>query len=122
VPDDRSGPVTRAELLALKELITLRFDALDREERLRNDSLELARSEMNRRLEGMNEFRAQMNRAEQTYLTRGEWTLANQAVEVKLTAATNSAEGRFRSLEKLVYIGVGLAIAISTIASFLLRK
>lgn len=65
------------------------------EERFRNnmDSIRLAREQMEHRLNGMNEFQKRMDKLEGTFATKNDLS----------------------SVERLVYIGVGIVIALQFI-------
>ena len=69
---------------------------------LKNDeALRSAKDEMNRRLEGMNEFRKQLEKQTVTFLSREEYEAKHQLINHKI-------EG----LSKMVYIGVGILIVV----------
>ena len=60
-------------------------------------ALEIARREMERRLEGMNEFREQLNHQTATFLTRTEIGLMHEKIDNDITdlkKAKNIAEGK----------------------------
>jgi len=63
------------------------------------EALKEARIEMNRRLEGMNEFREQLNEQAKTFIKRDEFSATDRLVNSKI-----------ESMQKLVYIGVGILI------------
>lgn len=56
-------------------------------------ALDLASSQMDKRLEGMNEFQKRMDRLEGTFATKAE----------------------LKGLEKLVYVGIGILVAVQFI-------
>lgn len=107
--------------MALRELILTRFDSLDRETHLRATTVEQARIDMNRRLDGMNEFRQQLAATESTYLKRSEWDVSHTALEERLQQSGAATEMRLRSIERLVYIGVGAVLVINIAASYFLK-
>ena len=61
---------------------------------------EVATTTLNNRLESMNEFRAQINKAEATYATK------------------DAVDARIKEIERLVYIGVGLLLALQFLVVF----
>ena len=63
------------------------------------NAVELAKSQMEHRLEGMNEFQKRIDRIEATFATRSE----------------------LKVVEKLAYIGVGIVLAIQFIMILLSR-
>ena len=83
-------------------------------ERARVDS----RDEMARRLDSMNEFRRQLERAEQSLMSREEWRLAHAALIDRVEVMGAAVDIRFRSLERLVYIGVGASGIIGAALHF----
>ena len=91
------SPTTCSELAelvrdvrALKELIETRLTAHNRQHELEGTAISTARAEMNRRLEGMNEFRAQISAAENKYLNRNEWETAHRLLEQQVRAVENT--------------------------------
>lgn len=88
------------QISANRELMLALSAKHEREHQLLAQATELARGELDRRLEGMNAFRAQIERAESVYITRNEWASGHEAllrevqriagvqVEVKSTMAT----------------------------------
>ncbi len=68
----------------------------------------IARSSLDKRLEGMNEFRQTINDAASHYITRSE-----------IDIGKTSDDLRFRSLERMVYIGLGGVLLLSIIANLL---
>jgi len=103
-------PETSQQIEHLRELIVQRFDSMDRETQLRAEALDVARRDMNRRLDQMNEFREQLARQEMTYLRKDEYDSAH-----------SSMEKRISSLERLVYVGVGAALIINALLVYFLR-
>jgi len=89
---------TQARLVRLETKLQLKFDELEKAlilaRQLIEKDKEIATINLNNRLESMNEFRSQMNKAESTYATK------------------DLVETRISELERLVYIGVGLVLAI----------
>ena len=66
-----------------------------------DEALRSAKDEMNRRLEGMNEFRNQLEKQAGTFISRDEYTAAEKLVNAKID-----------SISKMVYIGVGILIVV----------
>ena len=101
----------------------------------------LATDNMNRRLEGMNEFRRQITDAETKYSTKVEMTAHIDSNETQLTVIKDrlgacertaiqdrgntldrkSADDRFRALERLVYMATGAVTVIMIILNFIKR-
>jgi glucose-6-phosphate isomerase len=110
-----------SELASLREVLTVRFNALDRENLLRAEAVKTANTEMNRRLEGMNEFRSELQRNALTYLTRSEYNFHHADLEKRLEDFADTSDKRFRSIERLVYVGMGAAFVINTAIIYFLR-
>ena len=79
-------------LLSLENEMDLRFEHTDR-------ALLLSKSELERRLEGMNEFRQQLDRQAGTFIARPELCAEIEKIELKiapLIKACNQGEGSRR--------------------------
>src|SRR5579863_4897211 len=100
----------RQEVIHLRALIFQRFKGMDRETRLRDKALQVAHMDMDRRLEGMNQFREELTRNTLQYINKDEYSANHQALELRIEQINTSNEQRLRALERLVYIGVGAAI------------
>jgi hypothetical protein len=72
--------------------------------RKNEQALGKASKEMNRRLEGMNAFRQQLEEQEKTYIPREEYMARHELLDSKV-----------QSLSKLVYIGLGVVMALEFI-------
>lgn len=82
-------------------------------------SLDNALTSMDKRLEGMNEFRASLSDMSSKAISRDEYMTAHAALDEKY-------DGRVRALEKMIYIGVGGAmlagVVVNIILYFLTKK
>ena len=67
-------------------------------------ALKKASLEIDRRLEGMNEFREQLNKQASTFITRDEYQLSLKLVEQKIT-----------NLSRILYIGIGIFIVLEVV-------
>jgi hypothetical protein len=112
----------RQQVIHLRALIFQRFKGMDRETRLRDKALQVAHMDMDRRLEGMNQFREELTRNTLQYINKDEYSANHQALELRIEQINTSNEQRLRALERLVYIGVGAAIIINGVAMYFLRK
>ena len=89
--DDYISPrETSDRLVRLETKVELKFDAIEK-------NLTLAKYNLDYRLQGMNEFQKRMDKLEGTFATKAE-------------VATNS---------KLIYIGVGLILALQVAVQFM---
>jgi hypothetical protein len=109
----------RQEVKHLRQLTFQRFKGIDREATLRDKALTVAHADMNRRLEGMNQFREELTRNTSLYITKEEYSTNHAALEARLDQVNLVIEQRLRALERLVYIGIGMAIIINGLAMFL---
>ena len=80
--------------VSLKEFITDKFQTLEK-------NTDTARQSMEKRLEGMNEFRQQLKDQNATFITKEDYDSKQQILNTKIEA-----------LEKIVYIGLGLCLAL----------
>jgi hypothetical protein len=74
------------------------------------EALEKAEKEMNRRLEGMNEFREQLDRQTREFIKRDEYMLSEKLINQKID-----------TLSKIVYIGVGVIIVLEIVLNIVMR-
>ena len=80
--------------VSLKEFITDKFQVLEK-------NTDTARLSMEKRLEGMNEFRQQLKDQNGTFITKTDYEGRHLTLETKIEA-----------LEKIVYIGLGICLAL----------
>jgi hypothetical protein len=90
--------------------ILTRITTLEERFQANNEALGIARGEIDRRLEGMNELRMQIDRERGMYITHEKY-------EAKHEILTNSV----RSLEKFQYMAMGALLAIQVLIGFLMR-
>jgi len=103
---------------------------------------EIALSAMDKRLESMNEFRAQMRDNQATFLHRTEWDTAHRDIlnrfvafeslaqrrfeEVNLSIATKVSGEKIDGVYRIIYMAVGMglltSIAIPIILSILMKR
>ena len=88
------------ENISLKEFITDKFQTLEK-------NMDLSRISMDKRLDGMNEFRQQLKDQNGTFITKTDYEGRHQTLETKI-------EG----LEKIVYVGLGVCMAIEFALKF----
>ena len=92
----------------LKKYFNLQFKGMSK-------ALKLARKLMNKRLDEMNEVRAQLDRQVKTFVSLE-----------KFDGAMNSVNQKIESLSRLVYIGLGiwlvLQLLLSALVIFIFKK
>ena len=91
-----------------KDLMNVRFNQMKEE-------VVLARSDMERRLEGMNEFRAQLTNQATLFATRAELKTEAEKLDLKLVPLLKSSltrEGSSRVIDYLVMAIIAGAIAL----------
>ena len=86
---------TVAESVSLREYIEARLEGMDK-------ALNIASAQMNQRLEGMNEFRAQLSGQAQTFIPREEYRIQHESLDMKMTMAQRLCIEKYESLEKRV--------------------
>lgn len=89
--------------VSLKEYFELRISDIDKSTKLAAETLE-------KRLEGMNEFRAQLEKQTGTFLTKENFESRLLLVDSKLDA-----------LQKIVYIGLGGVLVLEVLLRFLIK-
>ena len=93
--DDHSGLQT--ELRYIKLLVDEREKQNSIATRAQELAINLAREQIDHRLTGMNEFQKRMDRLEGTFATKTE----------------------LKALERLIYIGIGIALAAQVLVKFI---
>ena len=98
------------ELDALCKRMDLRFGAYEK-------ALVMAKDEMDRRLEGMNEFRAQLNAQTHTFATKAELCYEVEKIDLRIAPLTKIVavhEGETRWTDYLTMAGIsGLVVLLS---------
>jgi len=84
----------------LKKYFDLQFKDMDK-------SVKIAKKLMNSRLKGMNHIHRQLVKQNKTFVTKTELQLRDQKIEM---------------LQKLVYIGFGICIALEVFINILFKK
>ena len=117
------------DIEGLKDLFVARWDAHHREHELLEQQRIEMKVEMDRRLSTMNDLHHRIEVAENRSPTRDEWRAEHQNLVssldekyerilklIELRATTD--DQRFRSLERLVYMGMGAASLIGVVLHF----
>jgi hypothetical protein len=115
--------VLQENIAGLRAVIDVHLQSRERMREIDQQALDLASADVNRRLEGMNNFRAQIKEAEAQFLSRpefqGKFDILEQrlrTIEDTATALNNSSLGqefskgidqRFRSIERLIWSASG---------------
>lgn len=103
--------------VSLKEHIEVRIRALEK-------ATEIAASQMEKRLDGMNEFRQQLKDQEATYLTRTEYQTARGAVERDIRMLLDSKatlDGKASQQALNVATVISIAALVMALLGLLLR-
>lgn len=97
--------------ISLKEYFNIRVDAIEK-------SIEVAHEEMNRRLEGMNEFRKQLDRQSDDFFSRSEHELFRRKVEEDIQGLREfRSEMRGKASQSSVILSTLLAVGGLLLAS-----
>ena len=93
------------------------------------ESIIAAEKTMDRRLEGMNEFRAQLDKQTRTFVTRDDLTATNRLIDERLYTITDKYDklaDKYDKLSRVVNIGIGAAlileIVLNVIVYFVIRS
>ena len=97
-----------------KKYIDGRFREFEKRQKIidakNHEAMVEAKKEMDRRLEGMNEFRAQLTEQTRTFIRRDEYQLSEKLINQK-----------YDTLSKIVYIGVGMLIILEVILNIIIK-
>ena len=108
--------VRLADLLRTLEERQLRVDA---EFRQQTQALLLARRELERRLEGMNAMRQQLDRQASLFITRDVYDERHEALLGKLTSHVREADLRISSLERMQSKMIGYVLGAAALISII---
>ncbi len=89
--------------VSLKEFLNSRIDEI-------KDSVKVAYTSMEKRLEGMNEFRGQLKDQTAKFVTREE-------IDAKIL----NVDKDLRSLQRIVYIGIGITLTLQFLFKFFIQ-
>jgi len=85
-------------------------------------ALEVAKKEVDRRLAGMNDFQHRMDRLENTFATKVELDLMKQMqTTLHLDHSAYATKDSLQSVQRLVWIGIGLFLAIQLAFNFIVK-
>jgi hypothetical protein len=118
------------DIQALEKLLTQHFEAHDREHELMDRANVIAREEMNRRLDEMNNLRRQIEQVEAKFFTRTEWEKAHAALvsvvqqnersaTLAFTEYGKTVDGRFRVTERWVWMASGAVALLALLMHWL---
>lgn len=99
--------------ISLREVVDLHWEAHQREHESDNRAIVLAREDVNRRLEGMNELRNQITDERGDYMTRKEYDAKHDTLIERVSALERSRsnlEGKLWALGAVVVV-IQLALA-----------
>jgi hypothetical protein len=107
------------DLVAFKRLSSAHWK-FDRYAQKRLDEIRiLEKDAINFRLEGMNEFRRQIESTQDRFLPKAEYIRSHEALEAVVAGIRDGMESRFRALERLVWMAGGAVTVITIILNFL---
>lgn len=92
-----------SESVSLKEYLNSRIDDV-------KESVKTAYAAMEKRLEGMNEFRSQLKDQAGRFVTREE-------MDQRFT----STNARIEALQRIVWIGIGISLALQFVFQFFVK-
>jgi len=119
-------------MIDTKEFIEMKINHLEEKMDIifekNQTALKQANTEMNRRLDGMNEFREQLNNQAKTFMTKPEYESKHEGLIERVETCVDSLNGkmdnkdrelskRIDALAKLVYIGLGIFIVLEFLIS-----
>jgi hypothetical protein len=110
--------MTRAEMVSLREYIDVRIAEMDKRFAAIDRSVDLATAGVNQRLEGMNEFRKQLDSQADTFVTRKEVEAKIESIDLRLQVqekSTANMEGRMWA------IGIGATIFASLLSGLVVH-
>jgi hypothetical protein len=111
--------MTDHDVISLKEYIDLRFGELEKQLEVRFDgaskALTIAANNLETRLEGLNEFRSQIQEERNLYARKDEMNLQLEALREKVTFAGGKTAGKEYMIGLFVAIGLGVAALIVNI-------
>ena len=98
--------------ISLKEHINTKFAELEKQlalrDRLTEKAVVKAEETLNLRLQGMNEFRAELTKQAQNFVKQAEFNLHLEKLEAKINFLT-----------KMVYIGIGILLVLQIVWKYL---
>jgi hypothetical protein len=107
------------DIQSLKELLLAQFAAHDREHDLLEKANVIAREEMNRRLDEMNNLRRQIEHVESKFITRDEWSKAHQFLIDQHDIYAKNVDARFRTSERLIWMASGAVALVAFLMHWL---
>ena len=116
--------MTDKEVVSLREYIDTKFHMQEKLFESKSDAAEkatiLAKAEIDRRLEGMNEFREQLSKQADSFITRSDFANHSKEIEsLKLSRAELSGKASQVAVN-ISYLISGICILL-TIVSFFLK-
>ena len=103
--------VTEREFMDLLKTVAVMQANLDAHAK----ALEVARADMDRRLEGMNKFREENVADKALLMTRAEWTAGHEGLMAKTDEKFLSMNSKLDTIQRFVWIGIGVTLAVSAL-------
>jgi len=84
-------------------------------------ALEKAESEMNYRLEGMNEFRAQLTDQTATFVKKENIDILIKSIDEKVDSNFTSTDKKINGTNKILYIGIGIMLVLQVLSIWVFK-
>ena len=107
------------DIESLRELLEQHFKLHDREHELLEKANVIAREEMNRRLDEMNNLRRQIEQVEAKFITREEWGKGHESIIGTHESYAKLVDSRFRVVERLIWMASGAVTLIALLMHWL---
>ena len=102
----------------MEEMDQILWEGHHREHEMEQKALEVARAEIERRLEGMNELRAQITSERGNYIARAEFEAKHEQITQRLGSLETLQAG---VLSRLTVVAALAGVAVSVIVSVVLK-
>ena len=111
--------------ISLKEYFDLKFKELGKQLALRDSltdkALIKAEESLNMRLEGMNEFRAQLTKQATEFVTHIEFNKSLEKINTEFNGYIEKLETKIDMLMKIAYVGIGIMLVLQIVWKFVLK-
>jgi polynucleotide 5'-kinase involved in rRNA processing len=84
-------------------------------------ALDLAKCEIDRRLEQMNKFREENIQDKLKSVSRQEWQTGHQSLIAQFDEKMVSIDRRFATVERMIWVGTGIVLSVSAMIAVLVK-